>query len=115
MEILVEGAGTLTFWWKVSCDSGDELQFLLDGQEVPDIYQKVPAIDGEVDWHLMTYNVSGPGIHSFLWQYVVDSSYDPEYSGDECGFVDSVEWSGSQSSYYSISLTPTASRTQTDS
>ncbi|MBN1805345.1 MAG: hypothetical protein JW837_08850, partial [Sedimentisphaerales bacterium] len=34
MEILVEGEGTLTFWWKVDSEAGcDELQFIADGSK----------------------------------------------------------------------------------
>jgi hypothetical protein len=86
MEILVEGEGTLTFWWKVSCDYGNELQFLLDGQEMD-------VIDEDQVWHQMQYNVTGSGIHSFLWQYVQDVVSSGNY--DDCGYVDSVEWTGS--------------------
>jgi RHS repeat-associated protein len=85
MEILAEGEGTLTFWWKVSSDSGDELQFLLDGVEQN-------YIDGEVAWQQKQYTVTGSGTHSFLWQYVKDS-YD--YAGEDCGWVDYVQWTGS--------------------
>jgi RHS repeat-associated protein len=85
MEILAEGEGTLTFLWKVSSDSGDELQFLLDGVEQN-------YIDGEVAWQQKQYTVTGSGTHSFLWQYVKDS-YD--YAGEDCGWVDYVQWTGS--------------------
>jgi len=37
----------------------------------------------------MEYNVSGPGIHSFLWQLNQDGV------DDSFGWVDQVEWSGS--------------------
>jgi RHS repeat-associated protein len=84
MEILVEGPGDLTFWWKCDCEygAGDELQFLLDGQEMD-------SIDEDEPWHQMTYTVSGPGIHSCLWQFIQEDVV----AG--FGFVDLVEWSGS--------------------
>ncbi|MDT8304277.1 MAG: hypothetical protein RQ760_22545, partial [Sedimentisphaerales bacterium] len=44
-------------------------------------------------WHQMTYNVSGPGTHSFLWQYAKEG--DGTYAGEDCGWVDCVQWSGS--------------------
>jgi hypothetical protein len=85
MEILVEGEGTVTFWWKVSSASGDELQFLVDGQEKY-------FMDGDTDWNMKTYDVTGAGTHSLLWQYEKDSS---GYALEDCGWVDSVQWSGS--------------------
>jgi hypothetical protein len=46
-EIQVAGAGSLSFWWKVSSEGGyDFLRFYLDGVEQPGI----AAISGEVDW-----------------------------------------------------------------
>jgi len=118
MEILVEGEGTLTFWWKVDSEANyDFLQFLLDGQLVLDDNQKVPDIDGDVDWHQMQYTVTGAGTHSFLWQYAKEG--DGNYAGEDCGWVDSVQWSGSvpePASYGTVTYTydPSGRRIEKD-
>jgi len=44
MQTSLQGEGTVTFWWKVSSESGyDELEFYLD-----DVLKH--SISGEVDW-----------------------------------------------------------------
>ena len=67
MEVRVYGEGTVTFWWKVSSDSADELQFYIDGDPKD-------AIDGEADWAQKSYEITGSGTHSLLWQYTKDDS-----------------------------------------
>ena len=47
-------------------------------------------ISGEVDWTQKSYSISS-GIHSLKWRYVKDSSGS---SGDDCGWVDFVQWTG---------------------
>ena len=93
-ESQVEGEGTLTFWWKVSsesgCDypsagSGQALEFYLDGQ-----LQSNP-ISGEVDWTQKSYTITGASAHTLRWRYVKDGS---SSFGDDCGWVDYVQWSG---------------------
>jgi len=43
-----------------------------------------------VDWQQKSYNVSS-GIHTLKWVYSKNSS---GYSGDDCGWVDYVQWTG---------------------
>lgn len=86
MQSSVEGEGTLTFWWKVSSESGcDELEFYLD-----DVLKH--SISGEVDWQQKSYNVTGSGSHTLKWRYVEDSSAS---DGSDCGWVDCLQWSES--------------------
>ena len=85
MQTLVQGEGTLTFWWKVSSESGcDELEFYLD-----DVLKH--SISGEVDWQQKSYAVTGAGSHTLKWRYVKDSSAS---DGSDCGWVDCLQWSG---------------------
>jgi len=77
------GAGTLSFWWKVSSeDSYDELHLILDGSEAA-------AISGETGWAQKTLAVSGDGLHTVQWKYDKDSSVS---NGSDCGWVDDVAW-----------------------
>jgi RHS repeat-associated protein len=49
-------------------------------------------ISGEVAWQEKSYPVSGSGSHSLKWRYVKDGSIN---EGDDCGWVDWVQWNGS--------------------
>ncbi|MEO0017907.1 MAG: hypothetical protein RLZZ522_1190, partial [Verrucomicrobiota bacterium] len=69
-EIQVTGAGSLSFWWKVSSEGGyDFLRFYLDGVEQAGI----TAISGEVDWQQKTLAVPA-GNHTLRWTYSKDVS-----------------------------------------
>jgi len=50
------------------------------------------SISGEVGWQQKSYDVSGAGSHTLKWIYIKDGSED---DGDDCGWVDHVQWTGS--------------------
>ena len=86
IQTTVDGAGTLSFYWKVSSEAAyDYLEFYIDG-----VLQD--RISGLVDWHQMTYTITNPGLHVLDWRYVRDYSIN---EGDDSGWLDLVEWSGS--------------------
>jgi hypothetical protein len=86
LEMAVEGAGTVSFYWKVSSEENyDLLEFYIDG-----VLQD--QISGVVDWHQMDYTIVEPGTHILQWRYVKDESIDRE---EDAGWVDLLEWSGS--------------------
>ncbi len=70
----------VSFYWKVSSQSGDYLKFYIDGQ-----YQT--GISGEVDWQKKSYSLSA-GSRTLKWVYSKDSS---GLAGDDCGWVDFVQ------------------------
>ena len=79
-----DSSQTVKFYWKVSSVQGyDYLQFYIDGT-------LKDQISGEVAWTQKSYAVSS-GIHILKWRYVKDGS---GYSGDDCGWVDFVQWTG---------------------
>ena len=88
----VDGSGTLSFWWKVSCeddpdnDNWDFLAVSVDGAEVA-------RIDGETDWRMVTIAVKGDGTHSVTWVYSKDYMDDEWLDVEDCGWVDQVSWS----------------------
>ncbi len=85
MQTTIYGSGTLSFYWKISSERHyDSLKFFIDG-----VLQD--RISETVDWHQMTYEITGSGVHTLEWQYVKDRS---KTVGDDCGWVDLVEWSG---------------------
>jgi hypothetical protein len=86
LETTVEGPGTVYFDRKLSCDSGDELSFSIDGQ------YKI-AWAGSKSWDTSgPWTVTGSGPHTLRWRYHKDSSGS---SGSDCAWVDHVQWSGS--------------------
>ncbi len=83
MQTTVSGAGTVSFYWKVSSESHfDFLEFYIDGS-------LQDRISGSVGWHRMTYAITALGSHTLEWRYVKDHSTS---EGDDCGRVDKVEW-----------------------
>jgi len=85
LQMAVDGAGTISFYWKVSSEVGfDSLEFYIDGM----LQDK---INGSKDWHQMVYTIIEPGTHTLEWRYVKDCNRN---KGDDCGWVDLVEWSG---------------------
>lgn len=78
------GAGTLSFWWKVSSeDYYDKLRVILDGTEK----SYISGTWG--DWEQYTLEVTGDGLHTVQWKYDKDGSCS---NGEDCGWVDDVVW-----------------------
>jgi len=79
----VIGPGVLSFYWKVSSESGyDFLSFSVDG-----VVQE--SISGEKDWVKSGYAL-GEGAHEVSWTYAKD--YMDDYESDDCGWVDDIVW-----------------------
>jgi len=79
----ISGAGTLSFYWKVSSEADyDFLEFYID-----DVLQD--SISGMQDWHEMKYTITGSNLHTLEWRYVKDYNVS---EGDDCGWVDQLEW-----------------------
>lgn len=88
---VVEGAGTVSFWWRASCeddpdyDSWDYLAVYVDGLDVK-------HIDGDSGWQHVSLKIKGGGTHNIEWVYSKDD-IDGDDIGDDCGWVDGVTWS----------------------
>ena len=84
LQTTVSGPGTMSFWWRVSSESGyDHLKLLVDGTEV----SRISGTDGT--WAQKTYSISSTGTHTIKWQYSKDGSWS---RGLDAGFVDQVTW-----------------------
>ena len=84
----ITGAGTLSFWWKVSSESGyDYLAFYIDVVPGPSNYTF--RISGNVDWQFKSI-LLGSGSHTLIWRYFKDSS---DSRGSDIGWVDEVQFS----------------------
>ena len=78
--LIAEGDGTVTFWWKVSSESGgDFLKFYIDGVEQA-------AISGEVAWELRTYSLA-EGTRTIRWAYAKNSAIS---AGSDHGWIDDI-------------------------
>ena len=63
MKLHFQGAGTISFWWRTSSESGcDILHFYLDGNEKA-------RLSGERSWEQKSWEVSGDGEHSERQQH----------------------------------------------
>jgi hypothetical protein len=85
LQTIVDGSGTLSFYWKVSSEENyDFLEFYIDGA-------LQDRISGSQDWQKMIFTVTEPGPHTLEWRYFKDWSESKE---QDTGWVDQVEWSG---------------------
>jgi hypothetical protein len=89
-------AGNISFWRKVSSESGyDYLKFYIDANEID-------SWSGNIDWELKTYPVT-IGEHTFRWEYSKDGSVT---SGYDCGWIDDIVFPLSGNSSVSILYVP---------
>jgi hypothetical protein len=85
LQTTVVGPGTLSFYWKVSSESGyDFLDLYIDATNTN-------WISGEMGWLQMTVSIP-PGIHTVTWRYSKDTN---TVSGSDCGWVDKVVYTRS--------------------
>lgn len=82
METTVGGPGTLTFWWRVSSESGyDYLQFLVNGA-------LIQQMSGIGSWTWVSNRIAS-GTQTLRWRYMKDSSVN---TGEDKGWVDQVSF-----------------------
>ncbi len=80
LQFEVLGEDSLSFWYKVSSETGyDLLKFYIDDVELS-------SWSGEVSWARASYFVTA-GIHTFKWTYSKDESLT---SGNDCAWVDFI-------------------------
>lgn len=90
VEMTVEGAGQIAFWWKVSSEREtvrpqryDYVSFLIDDAE-----QK--WLGGEKNWTNEVFAVSGEGAHTLKWMY--QKNENGLTQGEDCAWLDEVAW-----------------------
>ena len=82
IKTTVNGAGTFSFWWKVSSEkNSDWLILYTNGVEIARISQ-------EAGWEQRLINITG-GETTILWAYTKDGDGE---GGADCGWLDSVVW-----------------------
>ena len=89
VEMFVDGAGEIGFWWKASCERvirgqpKDHVAFFVDG--VSQCW-----MGGLTDWSNVVVSVSGEGSHVLKWVYQKDSNGKNE--NEDCAWLDEVIW-----------------------
>lgn len=86
-EVILNGAGTLSFRWYTSCQTGDKLVCTVDGVEKA-------SLTGDrgrpgLGWTNVVVEMFVPGRHQVRWSYVKDGSGG---TAGDCGWVDNATW-----------------------
>jgi len=94
LKAKVNGQGTLTFWWRISCEPDPRGRFTYDHGKVEADGALVDRKDGITDWMQQSVTFDTDGEHEVVWTYVADGY--PAESGDyaNCVWVDGLSWSG---------------------
>jgi len=82
LQTKVNGAGTVSFYWKVISHSGDNLEFYVDGL-------LLEKISGSVDWQKITYTITATDLHTLEWRYAKNATVS---ANTDSGWVDNVKW-----------------------
>ncbi len=88
IDVVVDGAGTISFWWRSDCEASfktyvlGHLSFFVDGGEQD-------FVNGHSDWAQKTFHVNGDGTHTLSWVYVKDEE---GVSGADCAWLNEVVW-----------------------
>ena len=90
VEVTVQGKGTLTFWWKVSCEPDPRGRHTYDNLSYSVDSTDVAWIDGETDWVQRSVTFDTTGAHTIRWTYTTDDWVESGYS--DCGWVDGIVW-----------------------
>lgn len=81
-QTTVTGPGTLSYWARVSSESGDVLEVRIDGLTPRD------RIGGLVNWQKKTYEIES-GTHTIRWNYIKDFI---DAGGSDTAWVDEISW-----------------------
>ena len=91
VEVCVNGAGSLSFWWKASSEVvrgkvRDGAAFFVDGA-----LQAGPIGGTDGDWKQVSHEVIGEGPHTLRWEFW-KSAADSADIGEDCAWLDDVTW-----------------------
>ena len=90
LSATVEGAGTMTFWCKVSCEHDEDNTFTWDRLMVytNDVEIVEWRMDGDMDWTQRSLAFDD-GVNTVKWVYYKDRT---GADGEDCAWVDAVVW-----------------------
>ena len=94
LKVKVNGKGTLTYWWRVDCESDPRGRFTYDHGKVEADGELQDRKDGLTGWLCGSVTFDTDGEHEITWTYVADGY--PAESGSYAGrmWVDGLSWSG---------------------
>lgn len=91
----VNGAGVLTFQWKVSCEKDDAGVCAWDRIVLTTNGVECVRMDGVVGWNSRTITFRESGTHTVRWTYLKDG-YDADGADyADCAWLDNVRWTPS--------------------
>ena len=86
LQTTTNGPGSLLFWWKVSSEANDGLEFYAYSAVQT---QTVARLSGSVDWQQYACFLGTTNTYTLKWRYVKNGAVT---SGSDAGWVDQVEW-----------------------
>ena len=89
LDLTLDGAGTLTFRWRVDCEKDDGGGATWDRLAVFANGIEIARIDGTTDWETVTIPVTGPKT-TIRWSFYRDDWDDPGPPRENAGWVDGV-------------------------
>jgi hypothetical protein len=89
LDLALEGAGTLTFRWRVDCEKDDGGEATWDRLAVFVNGVEAARIDGKTGWETVTLPVSGPKT-TIRWSFYRDDWDDPGQTHENAAWVDGV-------------------------
>ena len=98
LDTTVEGAGTLTFRWRVDCEKDDGGGATWDRLAVFTNGVEAARIDGKTDWQTVTIELpnsptpNSPTQTLIRWSFYRDDFDEPGQSHENCGWVDGIIW-----------------------
>jgi hypothetical protein len=101
----VEGAGTVSFWWKISAGDSDALAFATTSAATGST-TVLEIIHGQQDWVQRTHAISTTGTHSFGWTFDKASA-----STTGSAWVDQVVWTPAN---FTFTTTPVSREISSD-
>ena len=90
LDTTVEGAGTLTFRWRVDCERDDGGGATWDRLSVWTNGVEVARIDGKTDWQTVTLPITGKT--TVRWSFYRDDWDESGQAHESCGWVDGIIW-----------------------
>ncbi len=93
LEATVYGSGTLSFWWKVSCQPDPRERYTYDLVTFTADGEVKARLDGEEDWQQVAVTFEASGAHTIRWTYSTDDWVGAGYQ--DCAWVNGVSWMGS--------------------
>ena len=101
IEMKTQNPGRLSFWWKASSESDEDLVFDYAYLSIDGVPQGTLltaneeyeldgiAIGGKTGWQQVVLNVTGSGAHTIRWTYCKDE-VDEGDTGEDCVWLDDV-------------------------